>query len=136
MILIWDNGEQYSDHSIYFIDSAGYNIKDCMTLIKSWQPDGFLLGRAKEVKWFEGGAARVDDLITLYLVDEETVCSLKKETFRRISKRWEANEEALLARAKESGNKCWYENLQRARVARMAMLERCREYFSQDGKVL
>jgi len=136
MILIWDNGEEYSDHGIYFIDSAGYNIKDCMTLIKSWQPDGFLLGQAKEVKWFEGGATRIDDLISLCFVNEKIICSLKKKTFKRISKRWEAREEELLVQAKESGNKYWYENLQKVYVARMAMLERWREYFSHDGKVL
>lgn len=34
MIIIWDNGGQYSDHAVYFIDSMGFSEEDVLALCK------------------------------------------------------------------------------------------------------
>lgn len=59
MIYVWDNGEQYSDHTVYFVD-GGHWPHDFVLLVLE-QKQGHLVFTAEKVKW------RVDE--AFYLTD-------------------------------------------------------------------
>ena len=58
-LLIWDNGESYSDHAILFFDIAPYSnefakvVSGRLRYGDRTQRDGYLLG-VGEVRWWEG----------------------------------------------------------------------------------
>src|SRR5579859_3210247 len=55
MIYIWDNGGDYSDHGIYFLETA-HRFED----VESFLPrcgEGFLIGAAERVEWRDSGPA-------------------------------------------------------------------------------
>jgi hypothetical protein len=71
MIYIFDNGMSYSDHSITFVSTDGYDEKDAETLLRRafhfnnvapYNPDdpdegleiGFLVAKVEKVEWFSG----------------------------------------------------------------------------------
>jgi len=54
MIYVWDNGEEYSDHSIYFVDGGNYP-DDFVRLVLGME-SGYLVLTAPQVTWWKGGA--------------------------------------------------------------------------------
>lgn len=79
-LLIWDNGESYSDHAILFFDLGPYSNEFAKAVANRlrWgdcaQPDGRLLG-VGEVRWWEGYTLklreRVPSDITADIEDDE-----------------------------------------------------------------
>jgi len=100
MIILWDNGQQYSDHGIYFTDTLDYDIEDCLMLLKSYQPEGHLIGQAHDIEWFEGGACPIDEFISYWTIrNKEVLYKIKPKTLRGFVKTWKKREEDLLTRA-------------------------------------
>ena len=70
MIYIFDNGMSYSDHSITFVSTDGYDEKDAETLLRrtyqfgdehydpedpdEGQERGFLVAKVEKIEWFAG----------------------------------------------------------------------------------
>lgn len=52
-ILVVDNGESYSDHTIYFIDIGNLNARDIERLLESVYHDYFVVG-VGNFEWFKG----------------------------------------------------------------------------------
>lgn len=114
MIIVWDNGHDYSDHAIYFIDTLDYDVSDCLKLLKASNPEGFLVAKAHKIEWFEGGAAPVDGFVSFWSLDRnnrQVIYDIKPETLKGFYVKWKEFEEDLLRRAGESGRGKWYENV-------------------------
>jgi hypothetical protein len=67
MIYIVDNGEQYSDHGIYFVEVPPELLakhKEAIEgLIKKWRDSAFILGTAEKIDWWGGGAMQLHQMI-------------------------------------------------------------------------
>ena len=64
MILIWDNGEQYSDHSIRFFEIDDLPVELVAEALKLRDSDGYVLGTAEKIEWYEGTTARLAATLT------------------------------------------------------------------------
>jgi len=125
MILIWDNGHEYSDHAIYFIETLDYDVDDCLKLLKAYQLGGGLLAKAHQVEWFEGEAINIDEFISYWSLDDRSVIyEINPRLLKSLYQKWKSFEEDLLKRAEESGNKKWYGNVKRRYDTEFVILER------------
>jgi hypothetical protein len=63
MILIWDNGEVYSDHCVSFIDCERWPVQDCITLMGLYDyQSGFVVALVEKLDWREGHLATIDTI--------------------------------------------------------------------------
>lgn len=62
-ILIYDNGGSYSDHSIHFYNTIGFDLMDAENIAMADNPIGHIIGVAESINWFEGGAVPIGDII-------------------------------------------------------------------------
>lgn len=52
MIVIWDNGEHYDNHGVYFIDIVCFSPNNVVDALKDRHPDGFIVGISEDIEWY------------------------------------------------------------------------------------
>ena len=109
MIYIFDNGESYSDHSIEFISTDGFDPKDAETILRRCRQFGdepprtdddycyydntFLVAKVDTVEWFAGRPMPLSELYhwRRTLKDpKEHFDQLKLETVKKLYDAWYA----------------------------------------------
>ena len=109
MIVVWDNGGEYSDHKICFVDTLNYDVDDCLKLLSnlSWY-DSHIICSAQDVKWFKGGAIDIDKFISFWsLKNKNIICDIKPKTLKGFFRMWKEDEEKRLLRIKRSERTEW-----------------------------
>lgn len=62
MIYIWDNGGDYSDHEIYFIETS-LPFEEIDASLLPGHEHGELLGKAERIEWLSSGPCSLEDAI-------------------------------------------------------------------------
>lgn len=99
MIYIFDNGESYSDHAIYFVSTEGYDPQDAEKILRHtypFQDDGdarshdhtFLVATVEKVEWYAGQPQMLHEVFHWRYLSEEFFKSLKPETQRKLYQAW------------------------------------------------
>lgn len=82
MILIWDNGGDYSDHTIYFVDCTPLSVDDVVSfasIATGYLSGGYEIARCERIEWrVKRAMAKPFDLAgDIYaLFDEDEDCDI------------------------------------------------------------
>ena len=72
LIYIWDDGESYSSHTVYFIDPCGLT-RDEMDVVLRWKkktcPCSYLIAVCAPVDWREDYPVPIGDFVDIYVRD-------------------------------------------------------------------
>lgn len=72
MILIWDNGRDYSSHEIEFIDIGDVAVEHAEALLHMRHSDGYVSAVAESIEWRRGGTTDLMEMIGPYITDGNT----------------------------------------------------------------
>lgn len=64
MILIWDNGLDYSGHDIDFVELDGVPVDDAVALMRMHDSDGYVIGVADHIEWRRGAIGHLFDFVS------------------------------------------------------------------------
>lgn len=67
MILIWDNGEDYSNHSIHFVEIGEVDVDHAAKLLAMHDSEGRVVATTEKLEWRFGEAAHLFDVISPWL---------------------------------------------------------------------
>lgn len=65
MILIWDNGRDYSSHDIEFMELGDISLDDAVSLLRIRYEDGYVIGTADRIDWrAQGSIGNILDFVS------------------------------------------------------------------------
>jgi hypothetical protein len=89
-IFIRDNGGQYSDHRIEFIDSSGYDPDEALELIKRSCPgSGWVYGQMVKENFWQGELEPLHEAVCVFNFPEDLLKGISVDTVRKLAKEFE-----------------------------------------------